>query len=106
MRKIVASILSCLALVQYAGAESFEQIREAAAKDGYAELKEGAFIEGVIVSDFRSLNMGENPQLAWNEVDLRVNYCTAYIQNEDATAGFRILFDDIYDNRKRQKSLV
>lgn len=106
MRKIVASILSCLALVQYAGAESFEQIREAAAKDGYAELKEGAFIEGVIVSDFRSLNMGDNPQLAWNEVDLRVNYCTAYIQNEDATAGFRILFDDIYDNRAPRFSKV
>lgn len=106
MRKIVTLILMSLALVQYAGAENFEQIRAAAAKDGYVELKEGTFIEGVIVSDYKSLNMGENPQVAWNEVDLRVNYCTAYIQSEDASAGFRILFDDIYDNRVPRFSKV
>ena len=58
MRKIVTLILMSLALVQYAGAENFEQIRAAAAKDGYVELKEGTFIEGVIVSDYKYLNMG------------------------------------------------
>ena len=76
----------CLAAVLAAEAESFEQIKSAA-KPGYSDLPQGAFIEGIIVSDYRSLNMGENPQVAWNKVDSRVTYCTAYIQNEEGTSG-------------------
>jgi hypothetical protein len=81
-----------------AEAESFEQIRTMAAKAD-VRMKDGVFVEGILVSDFRSLNMGENRQVAWNEVDLSNAYCTAYIQNEDGTAGFRLMFDDIYANR-------
>ena len=88
-----------------AEAESFEQIRKMASQAD-VKLKDGVFIEGIIVSDYRSLNMGENRQVAWNEVDLSRAYCTAYIQNEEGTAGFRLIFNDIYANRTPRFSKV
>lgn len=88
----------CFAAAFAAEAESFEQIKSAA-QPGYSDLPQGSFIEGIIVSDYRSLNMGENPQVAWNKVDSRVTYCTAYIQNEEGTSGFRLMFNELYDNR-------
>ena len=98
MKRIISMAVICLAAVLAAEAESFEQIKSAA-QPGYSDLPQGAFIEGIIVSDYRSLNMGENPQVAWNKVDSRVTYCTAYIQNEEGTSGFRLMFNELYDNR-------
>ena len=89
----------------WAHADSFEQIRSLAAEKD-VQLKNGTFIEGIVVSDYRSLNMGENVQVAWNEVDLSASYCTAYIQNEEGTAGFRLIFNDLYDNRMLKFSKV
>ena len=93
---MIISLLAGAAMM--ANAESFDQIRAMAAESD-VQLKDGVCIEGIIVSDYRSLNMGENRQVAWNEVDLSNAYCTAYIQAEDGTAGFRVIFDDIYANR-------
>ena len=47
----------------WAHADSFEQIRSLAAEKD-VQLKNGTFIEGIVVSDYRSLNMGENVQVA------------------------------------------
>lgn len=97
-RKIVTSLFLAISLCVTSYADSFEQIK-AISPEGYSELPQGVFVEGVLVSDYTSLNMGENPQVAWNQVDTHVNYCTAYIQSEDGTSGFRLLFDGLYDNR-------
>lgn len=98
MKRIISIIIISFAVLVAAKAESFEQIK-AAAQTGYSELPQGAFIEGIIVSEYKSLNMGENQQVAWNKVDTRYSYCTAYIQNEEGTSGFRLIFNDLYDNR-------
>ena len=98
MKRIISIIIISFAVLVAAKAESFEQIK-AAAQTGYSDLPQGAFIEGIIVSEYKSLNMGENQQVAWNKVDTRYSYCTAYIQNEQGTSGFRLIFNDLYDNR-------
>lgn len=79
-------------------AQSFDAIR-AKATDRGTVLSQGAFVEGVIISDYRSLNMAQNPQVAWNRVEGRMCYSTGYLQSEDGKMGFRILFKDLYDNR-------
>lgn len=105
MRKILMIACFLMGMAMVAKAESFEQIRSMASQAD-VKLKAGVFIEGIIVSDYRSLNMGDNRQVAWNEVDLSNAYSTAYIQNEEGTAGFRLIFDDIYANRTSRFSKV
>lgn len=97
MKKI--SVTVCLALISLAlQAQSFEAVRAKATPQG-ALLPKGTFVEGTIISDYRSLNMAQNPQTAWNKVEVRMCYSTAYLQNEDGSMGFRLLFKDLYGNR-------
>ena len=98
MRQMIGVIIAFVCAASAMSAQSFEQLK-AQSPQGYSEIPQGTVIEGVIVSDYTSLNMGENPQEAWNKVDTRVSYCTAYIQNEEGTSGFRLMYNDIYDNR-------
>lgn len=82
--------------------------------DPYAEIKalaggvvpEGTYIKGVVISDCNSMNMGENPQLEWNQVDIMMSYRTAFIQSNDGRSGLRLVFDDIYENRVPRFSSV
>lgn len=82
--------------------------------DPYASVKslsgeaapDGTFMEGVVISDYASMNMGENPQLAWNQVDIMMSYKTAYIQSSNGRSGLRVIFDDIYENRMSRFSKV
>ena len=69
-------------------------------------LPEGTVVEGVVISDYASMNMGENPQVAWNEVDIMMSYRTAYIQSENGKGGIKVVFDDIYENRMPRFSKV
>lgn len=98
MKKI--SVLMAFAALAAIGAraDSFSDLRAKATPNG-ALIAKGTRIEGIVTSDYRSLNMGQNPQIAWNKTDTRMTYCTGYIQNEDASAGFRLIFKDLYDNR-------
>ena len=101
MRKVAISVLACICLL-------------AGCQDPYAEIKsmdgqllpEGTVVEGVVVSDFASMNMGENPQVSWNEVDIMMSYKTAYIQSENGKSGIKVVFEDIYENRMPRFSKV
>ena len=85
MKKI--SVLMAFAALAAIGAraDSFSDLRAKATPNG-ALIAKGTRIEGIVTSDYRSLNMGQNPQIAWNKTDTRMTYCTGYIQNEDASA--------------------
>jgi len=86
-------------------AQDFESVRTKASEQGTV-LPKGSYVEGIIISDYSSLNMGLNPQIAWNRVDVRMCYSTGYLQSEDGKMGFRILFKDLYDNRVPRFSRV
>ena len=98
MRQMISVIIAFVCTASAMSAQSFEQLKSQSPQ-GYSDIPQGTVIEGVIVSDYTSLNMGENPQEEWNKVDTRVSYCTAYIQDEDGASGFRLMYNDIYDNR-------
>ena len=92
---ILLSVFCCLS----ASAESFEALR---AKVGNREgivVPDGTVIEGVIISDYKSMNMETAPQVSSTEVDPSLNFRTAYIQSFDGKYGFRIIFNSVYDNR-------
>lgn len=62
-------------------------------------LAKGTQISGILVSDFHSRNMAPSVQIAWNSVSIRDTYVTAYIENEDASIGLKLVFDGLYDIR-------
>ena len=97
MRKF-SIILIALAVSLVGKAESFEQLRAKAAGKSIV-LGNGCFLEGVVITDYKSRNVSENPQLEWDKVDVRQTYVTSYIQNEEGVLGFRLIFNDLYDNR-------
>ena len=99
MRKMLfLALLSLCGAFTGLSADTFESLREKA-KGRTVTLPAGATLEAVVVSDYRSLNMSESPQLSYEKVDLSLNYRTAYIQNEAGTLGMRVIFNGIYDNR-------
>lgn len=85
-------------------AESFADIRKKASTKGTV-LTAGE-ISGVIIGDHRSLNVATNYNTRFDYVDLRTNRRTNYIQSEDGSYGFRIVFDGVYDNRCKRGDKV
>ncbi len=63
-----------------------------------AAITENYVIEGVVVSDSDSRNMGLNPALSAKIVDVTVSDRTAYIQSIDGKYGFRVIYDEVSDN--------
>lgn len=55
-------------------------------------------LEGVVMSDCSSKNMAYNPNRVYNAVDTKLSECTAYVQDEDGSAGVRIIFVRPEDN--------
>ncbi|MBQ7343039.1 MAG: hypothetical protein IJW42_07280, partial [Alistipes sp.] len=106
MNNLKRVLLLALAVVvtMPAAAESFEEIRKKASTKGTV-LTAGE-ITGVVVGDYRSLNVATNYNTRFDYVDLRTNKKTNYIQSEDGQYGFRIVFDGIYDNRMKRADKV
>lgn len=106
MNNLKRVLLLALAVVvtMPAAAESFEEIRKKASTKGTV-LTAGE-ITGVVVGDYRSLNVATNHNTRFDYVDLRTNKKTNYIQSEDGQYGFRIVFDGIYDNRMKRADKV
>jgi hypothetical protein len=102
MRRMIVSILVCIAAVLSGCSDPYAEIKSMAGQT----VPERTIVEGVVISDYASMNMGENPQLSWNEVDIMMSYKTAYIQSEDGKAGIKLIFDDIYENRMHRFSKV
>lgn len=95
----VLAFLSALCLAATLSAESFEQLRGRVGHRESVVLPQGTTIEGIIVSDYMSHNMETPVQVSFKEVDPGLNFRTAYIQNDDASLGFRVVFNSVYDNR-------
>ena len=95
----VLMFISALFLACNLSAASFEELRAKVGSKESVILSEGTFLEGVIVSDYTSLNMEGPVQVSYNEVDPVMTFRTAYIQSTDGNYGFRIQFNSVYDNR-------
>lgn len=104
MKRTIILILSALAFLPL-HAVSFESLRAVATVDG-AQLGVGTFIEGVVISDFRSRNMEQNLNVTPDSVDVSINERTAYIQSSDGRYGFRLKFNSALDNRLSYASRV
>ena len=91
--------LFSLCLAVNLSAASFEELRAKVGNKGNVILPEGTFIEGIIVSDYTSLNMEGPVQVSCKEVDPGMTFRTAYIQSADGNCGFRVHFNSVYDNR-------
>ena len=65
---------------------------------GISRIEEDCFIEGIIVSDWRSKNLDVNPSVNYDVVDVSENDRTAYIEAADGHTGFKIKFDKVEDN--------
>ena len=105
MRKLL-TIISAICFAVTASAASFAELRALVGNKGSIYLPEGTEIEGIIVSDYRSHNMETAPQVSYNDLDLGLNFRTAYIQSLDGKYGFRIVFNSVYDNRHPRFSKV
>ena len=103
LRRVLLFAFAVMMLLP-ASAESFEDVRKKASTKGTA-LTAGE-ITGVIVGDYRSLNVATNFNTRFDHVDLRTNKRTNYIQSEDGKYGFRIVFDGVYDNRCKRADKV
>ena len=95
----ILMFLFSLCLAVNLSAASFEELRAKVGNKGNAILPEGTFIEGIIVSDYTSLNMEGPVQVSCKEVDPGMTFRTAYIQSADGNCGFRVHFNSVYDNR-------
>lgn len=96
---------------------SFSDLRSMATADG-ASLEQFNLLRGVVISDYRSKNMEQNPVLSLEQaggmknnkvtttvrtnaaqvVDTTASERTAYVQALDGSAGFRLVFDDPKEN--------
>ena len=80
-----------------AAAEDFESVRKLADRSSNVKIADGVFIEGIVISDRTSLNMADNSNISWNEVDLGENFRSLYVQSEDGKYGFRVLSGTLYN---------
>ncbi len=76
---------------------SFEAVKAKVTQDEFL-FQEEAAIEGVVISDRDDPNMETAANLSVSELDTSLNGRTAYVQSEDGTSGFRVLFDAASDN--------
>lgn len=102
MRKLAISVMTSIVTLLAGCNDPYSEIKSMQG----GSLPEGSVVEGIVISDFASMNMGENPQVSWNEVDIMMSYKTAYIQSENGKTGIRVIFDDIYENRMPRFSKV
>lgn len=95
----------------------FAELRSAATAQG-AVMGQFTLLQGVVVSDYRSANMEQNPVLSLEEagemtntkvsngtrsnvqqvVDTTATLRTAYVQSPDGMYGFKLVFDEPKDN--------
>lgn len=96
--------MAVLSLVSFsASAYTFEELR---AKGASKPVSLNGFIEGIVVSDWRSDNVDLNPNLDHNVVNTGENLRTAYIQSRDGRLGLRLKFQKIYGNRLAKGDVV
>ena len=65
---------------------------------GKGVVEDDVYFDGVVISDFHSMNMALNPSTTYKDVDVTENLRTAYVQAEDGSVGFCLKFDNAKDN--------
>ena len=55
---------------------------------GKGVVEDDVYFDGVVISDFHSMNMALNPSTTYKDVDVTENLRTAYVQAEDGSVGF------------------
>lgn len=94
-------IIICLALLVaplLSNAATFEEVRKLASTTPQ-EFAASTIIEGIVISDYRSLNNELNPNLDFMSVDHSQDLRTAYIVSTDGRYGFRLQFTSHHENR-------
>ncbi len=94
-------VIICLALLVaplFSSAATFEEVRKMASTTPQ-EFTSSTIIEGIVVSDYRSLNNELNPNLDFMSVDHSQDLRTAYIVSTDGRYGFRLQFISHHENR-------
>ncbi|MDR2627130.1 MAG: DUF5689 domain-containing protein [Dysgonamonadaceae bacterium] len=95
-------LLSATLLLTQANAqEKFGELityLEARDLSDYDTVKQDVYIEGVIVGNQASGNVGDTPNLTSTSWDKSVSPKTAYIQASDGSMGFKIMFNAEADN--------
>lgn len=81
---------------------SYPDIRLWAGEDVTSDI----FIEGYIISDNESLNVGDNPQNTPTQIDYNENFRTVYIQSIDGKYGFKLKTATVDDNVFKRYSKV
>lgn len=76
---------------------SLAELKALATVDGTL-VEDDLIVEGVVVSNKESLNMGDNTQLSVIGIDYSVTQRTVYLQSPDGSCGVRILTDSADDN--------
>ena len=76
---------------------TFEELRSLASGSSYSP-SDGAYIEGIAVSDCDSPNMALSAYTAYNKLDVGINARTAYVESTDGSLGLRLLFDNANEN--------
>ena len=77
---------------------TFAQIREMLGGTATKVIEDDIAIEGLIISDKESQNMGDCPEISATAVDYGVNDITAYIESADGSMGFKLMFNSGGDN--------
>lgn len=80
------------------GATNIAELKALCEPGKSIKLTHSFVIEGVVVSDYRSKNVENNPNITYAKVDLEVNDATVYLQEPDGRAGVRLRFAERSDN--------
>lgn len=105
MRRSLAILILCCAGF-LCNAEGIKSLKSLCPESGSKMVFDHYVISGVVVSDCESMNMALNPQRGTEMVDVRVNLMTAYLQEEDGSAGVCLVFDNFAYNALHQFDLI
>lgn len=105
MKAKILILLLLLSIIS-AGAESVASLKTLCNRGESMLMQRDYIVDGIVVSDYRSLNMELNPSETANRLNVYVNDATAYIQDNDGKCGLRLVFDESSDNRLKRADKV
>lgn len=94
----IAAVCMTLLSAQTLFAKNIAELKTLCPEGKSVTVAESFIIEGVVVSDCRSLNVENNPNINHEIVDLSVNDATVYLQEADGSAGVKLRFTEATDN--------
>ena len=99
MRNKIISIAILCSVIFNSQAETIASLKKLCNPGAEVTLAQDYFIEGIVISDWRSPNMDLNQSITVNRLNIYENDATAYVQDADGSCGVRLVFDEYTDNR-------